>query len=129
MKSMKKAGAMKAAPKAMKAMKKSMKAMKKAVSMKKMKKVKKVSKVGRKWQVLKGTKEKTKTGLKASDLTKNKSGKVVSKKKQALGKKNAWIQATIKARKSLGLKGMVVIGGKSAQGQALLKKARSFYKA
>ena len=41
----------------------------------------------------------------AASLTKNKHGKLVSKKKSALGKKNAWIAAVTKARKALGLKG------------------------
>lgn len=125
-----KAMKMKSAMKAMKmksAMKmKAMKVMK--VASMKMKKAKKVSKVGRYFQVLKGTREKTKGGLRKEDLTKNKNGKVVSKKRLAQGKKNKFAIAVSKARKTLGCKGFVPIGGKSAQGQALLKKARSFYK-
>lgn len=51
------------------------KAMKAPKAMKAMKmKAKKVSKKGRKWQVLKGTKEKTNGGLKKGDLKKNKHG-------------------------------------------------------
>merc|ERR1719205_156364 len=91
-------------------------------------KAKKVSKVGKKWQVLKGTRVKTQGGLQKSDLTKNKSGKVVSKKMSMRGKKNAWMAAIQKARKALGVKGFVVIGGSSPQGKALLGKARSYYK-
>merc|ERR1712218_194613 len=87
-KSMKKSGM----KKAMKGMKKSMKkggmrkkAMKKSV----------IAKGKRaKSSVFRGTKAKTATGLKKSDLTKNKLGKIVSKKKAALGKKqyqkNGW---------------------------------------
>merc|ERR1719350_1300578 len=104
---MKKAGAMKAMK------------MASAMKMKMAMKAKKVSIFGKK----------SKGGLKKDDLTKNKAGKIVSKKKAALGKKNKWTQATAKARKALGLKGFIAVGGKSAQGQALLKKARSFYKA
>jgi len=85
--------------------------------------------------VFKGTKAKTASGLKASDLTKSKTGKIVSKKKSAVAKKNykssgasKWAAATKAARKALNIKGFVPVGGKSAAGQALLKKARSLYK-
>merc|ERR1712100_476829 len=87
---------------------KSMKAMKVMKAMKK-------SNVGKKWQVLKGAKLKTKGGMKASDLMKNKEGKTVSKKKHALGQKSyeknlkAWVTACTKARAELGLKGFVAI--------------------
>ena len=61
-------------------------------------------------------------GLTASDLVKSKSGKIVSKKKSALAKKNfakrigGWNKAVMAARKALGVKGFCAIGGKSAQG-------------
>merc|ERR1719223_247604 len=101
----------------------SMKAMKAAKApMRRMKRAKKVSKVGRKWQVLKGTKVKTVGGLNKTDLTKNKAGKVVSKKASAAGKRNKWIIAANKARKALGIKGFAVIGGNTAQGKAYLAK-------
>merc|ERR1719157_408252 len=45
----------------------------------------------------------------ASSLVKNKIGKVVSKKKSALGKKNSWMIAVQKARKALKVKGFVAI--------------------
>merc|ERR1712060_6317 len=98
------------------------------------KKAKKVSKVGKKWRVFAGKKEKTTSGLKKADLVKNKRGKVVSKKMQAKGKRvykqiSNWTVAFNKARKSLGIKGFVPCGGKTAKGQALLKATRSFYKA
>merc|ERR1712190_513206 len=85
--------------------------------------------------VFNGSKVKTYTGLKKSDLTKNKNGKIVSKKASAWAKKRpgfkkivAWGAAFAKARKALGVKGFVACGGKTKQGQALLAKTRSFYK-
>merc|ERR1712150_138228 len=85
--------------------------------------------------VFRGTKEKTVSGLKKSDLTRSKTGKVVSKKQSANGKKNykrngieKWIKAVGQARKSMGIKGFQSVGGKTAKGQALLKKARSIYR-
>merc|ERR1712087_1006575 len=93
----------------------------------------KVSIVGKKWQVFKGAKVKSRGGLKKSDLLKNKSGKVVSRKQHARGKQayskiKGWTVAVQKARKSLKISGFQAVGGKSAQGQALLRAARSFYK-
>jgi hypothetical protein len=73
------------------------------------------STVGRKWQVLKSNKLKTKGGMRAGDLMKNKKGKVVSAKKSALGQKvyeknlQAWVTACTKARKELGLTGFVAV--------------------
>merc|ERR1719169_87204 len=83
--------------------------------------------------VFRGSKAKTSGGLKKTDLIKNKSGKVVSKKSSAHGKKaykhiSAWIKAVQKARKALNIKGFCAVGGKSAQGKALLAKARAFHK-
>merc|ERR1712003_367158 len=80
-----------------------------------------------------GKKEKTISGLKKTDLTKSKTGKIVSKKASAQGKKafkriSKWSDSVKKARKALGVKGFVAVGGKSKAGQALLSKARSFYK-
>ena len=63
---------------------------------------------------------KTATGLKKTDLCKNKSGKIVSKKKSALGKKNAWIVAVQAARKALKIKGFSVV----RKGTLLYKKAK-----
>merc|ERR1739848_876195 len=94
------------AMKAMKVMKKmaamkALKVMKKKAAMKAMKE-KSVSKIARgshaKSMVLRGTKEKTVGGMTAKDLTKNKYGKVVSKKRSAFAKKSPWIQAISKAR-------------------------------
>jgi hypothetical protein len=122
-----------------KSMKKAMKSMKKKSAMKSMKKAMKVSKVAKgkraKSSVFRGTKEKTTSGLKKSDLTRNKQGKVVSKKASAAGKKlyqknglAKWTKACQQARKALGIKGFQVIGGKTSRGQALLKKARSIFR-
>merc|ERR1712055_445142 len=116
---------------AMKSMKKAMKRMKR--------KAKRVSKVakgrGAKSRVFRGTKSRTTGGLKKSDLTRNKSGKVVSKKASEAGKKRyrsnglaKFTKAVQAARKALGIKGFQAVGGKSAKGQALLKKARSIYR-
>merc|ERR1711918_189475 len=74
------------------------------MGMKAMKK-KAVSKIAKgrmaKVLVFRGSKEKTVGGMTASSLTKNKTGKIVSKKKSALGKKNTWMIAVQKARKAL----------------------------
>ncbi len=67
---------------------------------------------------------KTTGGLKKGDLVKSKSGKIVSKKRSARGKKSPWIAATQAARKALGIKGFAVI----KKGSALYKKAKELYK-
>merc|ERR1711998_202896 len=142
MKAMKKKAAMKAmkvmkkmaAMKAMKAMKKkaamkAMKVMKKKAAMKAMKAMKKkaVSKIARgshaKAMVLRGSKEKTAGGMTAKDLTKNKYGKVVSKKKSAFAKKSPWIQAVTKARKALKITGFAA----TEKGTPLYAKAKEFF--
>merc|ERR1712025_72771 len=75
--------------------------------------------------VLRGSKAKTVGGLTAKDLTKNKNGKVVSKKQSALGKKNPWTQAVAKARKALKITGFAAI----KKGTPLYAKAKEFYNA
>lgn len=119
-----KAAAKKSGMKVMKAsMKKAMKLMKVMKAMKK----KKVSKVGSKSQVLKGQKIRTKGGVKASDLMKNKKGKVVFKKLHARGKKAyeknlaKWCIACSQARKELGLTGFVAV----KKGSDFYNKAKS----
>ena len=105
----------------------------------KRRKAKKVSKIAKgkraKSSVFRGTKEKTSGGLKKSDLTRSKTGKVVSKKASEKAKKNykknglgKWIAAVQKARKDLKIKGFCAVGGNKGQGKALLAKARSYYK-
>merc|ERR1719382_516360 len=116
---------------------KAMKSMKMKSAMKMRMKAMKVSIIAKgkraKVSVFLGSKVKTSSGLKKSDLHKSKSGKIVSKKSTAAGKKAykyiaKWNGAVTKARKALGVKGFVAIGGKNKTGQALLAKARSFYK-
>jgi hypothetical protein len=73
--------------------------------------------------VFRGTKEKTSGGLTKTNLTKNKRGKIVSKKSHSAGQKaykniSAWTKACQQARKKLGIKGFCPVGGKSAQGKA-----------
>merc|ERR1712107_795855 len=77
---------------------------------------------------------KTSGGLTKDKLTKNKTGKVVSKKASAHGKKaykniSGWTKAVQTARKELGIKGFCAVGGKGAQGKALYAKAKSIYSA
>merc|ERR1712048_1499727 len=102
--------------KAMKGMKKSMKAMK-GMKRRAMKKSKVAKGKRAKSSVFRGTKEKTSSGLKKSDLMKNKNGKVVSKKKHNRGLKaynriRGWTKAVQQARKALGIKGFCAVGGR-----------------
>merc|ERR1719356_737180 len=117
----------------------SMKAMRAAMkSMRRMKKAKKVSiiakgKMARSF-VFRGAKEKTQSGLTKAMLTRNKAGKIVSKRASARGKKNfasnstmkAWAAAVKAARKALSVKGFTPVGGKTAAGKALYAKAKTF---
>merc|ERR1712086_777106 len=129
---MKKAKAMKA--KAMKKVKvmKAMKAMKKKAMKKSVIAKGKMAKA----MVMRGSKEKTSGGLKKDGLRKNSLGKIVSKKASDCAKKRfaggafqKWTKACQAARKELGLKGMVIMGGKTAQGRALYAKTKALYKA
>merc|ERR1719420_448513 len=108
--------------KAMRAMK-AMKAMKKKI-------VSKIAKGKMAYAVvLRGNKEKTVGGLTKSDLTRNKSGRIVSKKRSAFAKKTfattvgPWMKAVKKARAALKLKGFVAI----KKGSPLYIKAKEFY--
>ena len=126
--------AMKRSMKAMKAMKKGMKksAMKKAMKKRAMK-VSTIAKGKRgKSSVFRGSKAKTSGGLTKSHLKKNKRGKVVSKKASDRAMKSkgakvisAWGKAVKQARNALKIKGFCPVGGKTAQGKALLAKVRS----
>merc|ERR1719240_1622959 len=106
-----------------------MKAMKAMKAMKK-KTVSKIAK-GRfaKAVVLRGNKEKTASGLTKKDLTRNKEGRIVSKKRSAQAKKmfattvGPWMKAVKKARAALKLKGFVAI----KKGSPLYIKAKEFY--
>merc|ERR1719161_1667931 len=108
-----------------------MKVMKKKAAMKAMKAMKKktVSKIahGRlaKVMVLRGSKAKTVGGMTAKDLIKNKTGRVVSKKRSAFAKKSPWILAVKKARAALKIKGFAAI----KKGTPLYLKAREFFNA
>jgi hypothetical protein len=104
-----------------------MKAMKAKKAMKKTAKSYK-SKQGAKAAVYAGRIMKSKGGLKKDALTKNKNGRIVSKKLSAKGKKSKWMAAVAKARAALKIKGFQTIGGKTAAGKAFLAKARSFHK-
>merc|ERR1712072_772299 len=102
--------------------------MKAAAAMKAMKK-KAVSKIAKgrmaKAMVLRGSKAKTVGGLTAKDLTKNKNGKIVSKKLSARGKASPWMIACKKARAALKIKGFVPL----KKGTPFYTKAKEFYKA
>merc|ERR1719375_809029 len=102
-------------------------------SMKVMKK-KKVSKVARgrmaKALVFKGSREKTVGGLTRETLMRNKRGKVVSKRKNAQGKRayknvETWTEAFMQAREMLRVEGFHAINGKSLQGKALYYKTKA----
>merc|ERR1719276_845516 len=125
---MKKAAVMKAAMKKA-AMKSAMKAaMKKSAmkgGMKKATKAKRISVIAKgkaaKAAVFAGRKEKTVGGLTKAALTKSRTGKVVSKQASARAKNayatssiKRWAEACKAARKALGLKGFVPMGGKTA---------------
>merc|ERR1719230_588316 len=101
------------------AMKMKMMKMAKAMVMKKSMKKKVYSKKFIKTAVWKGLAVKTFGGLKKTSLMKSKSGKIVSSKKSAIGKKHykyiaKWTAAVTKARKALGVKGFVAVKKGSA---------------
>merc|ERR1711924_539115 len=105
------------------------KAMRAAKAMKAMKRVSKFAK-GKlaKLVVFRGNKTATVGGLTKASLTKNKNGKMVSKKASANGKKayariKGWTVAVTKARKELGIKGFLAV----KKGTPLYKKAKEFY--
>ena len=105
---------------------KAMKAMKAAPAMKAMKAMKKKvisAKLARR-HAFAGKLTKTKTGLTKTDLVKNKSGRVVSKKASLRGKKSPWIAAVQKARSALKIKGFFAI----KKGTPLYKMAKELYR-
>merc|ERR1719499_3016299 len=100
----------------------------------KAKSVKRVSKVAKgrfaRALVLRGSKEKTTGGLTRDALTRNKRGKIVSKRASANGKRRyqnveAWVESVVAARKALQMQGFVAINGKSVQGKALYVKSKA----
>merc|ERR1712183_1253811 len=107
--------------------------------MRRMRKAKKVSVIAKGKRarsiVFRGTKEKTSSGLTKAMLVKNKTGRIVSKKQSANGKKRfttsgakKWSNAFKAARKALNIKGFVPCGGKTAQGKALYAKTKALLK-
>merc|ERR1712224_387404 len=100
------------------------------------KKAKRVSTIAKgsraKSVVFRGTKLKTSGGLTKAALTTSSTGKIVSKKASANGKKaythiKGWNKAVAAARKALALTGFVAVNGKTTQGKALYAKAKTFY--
>merc|ERR1712032_1700924 len=114
--------------------------MKKAPAMKgaRSMKAKRVTKIARgkfaRSQVLRGSKEKTVSGMTKDSLMRNKFGKIVSKKASAAARKRyqssgakIWADCIKQARKALNLTGFVAINGKQAEGKALYAKSKSLY--
>merc|ERR1712093_684976 len=101
----------------------------KAMKAMKAKRVSKIAKGKRaRASVFHGTKEKTYTGLKKTDLMKTKAGRIVTKKSHNAGKKayaniKGWTTAVQKARKALGVKGFQAV----KKGSPLYKKAKEIY--
>merc|ERR1711865_562967 len=78
--------------------------------------------------VFRGTKDHTASGIKKTDLMRNKNGRIVTKKQNAAGKKaykniKGWTVAVQKARKFLNVRGFQVV----KKGTPLYKKAKEFY--
>merc|ERR1719262_1049719 len=103
-------------------------------AMRKVMKKKKGSKGARsrfaKVQVFRGSKEKTIGGLTKDSLMRNKRGKIVSKRKNAMGKRSfknveTWTEAFMQAREMLRVEGFHAINGKSLQGRALYYKTKA----
>merc|ERR1712098_928770 len=88
-------------------------------------KAKKVSSRVARSRVWSGKAGKSKGGLTKAAFTKNKSGKIVSKSRQAGARKRLgkWVAAMMKARKELKLKGFVAC----KKGTAYYKLARKHY--
>merc|ERR1712138_289108 len=106
-------------------MAKAMKAMKAMAAMKAMRAMKKKvisARLARRHAFF-GKIDKTKTGLKKSDLMKNKSGRVVSKKASLRAKKSPWIAAVKAARSALKIKGFCAL----KKGPPLSKTAQELY--
>ena len=79
---------------------------------------------GSRAEVLKGKACKTRGGLKANDLMKNKRGKIVCKKASVKGHCHLWILACSSARIVLKIRGMELI----KKGTRLYKKAMQYHK-
>merc|ERR1712098_361478 len=99
------------------------KAAKKPTKKKRKAKAKKVSARAARMRLFSGKGTKSKGGLSKAAFTKNKSGRIVSKKRSARGGKSKWIAAVMSARKQLKLKGFVAC----KKGTAYYKLARKHY--
>merc|ERR1719264_1801708 len=84
--------------------------------------------------VFRGSKQKTGGGLTKDTLTKNQTGKIVSKSRSARGKKNwansalkRWIDAVKQARKALKITGFCAVNGKTATGKEVYAKAKAIF--
>merc|ERR1712012_84301 len=82
--------------------------------------------------VLRGTKERTRSGLRKEDLLLNKRGKAVSKKRSALGRRQyrhvePWVDSVMEARRILHLRGFVAINGRTLPGKVLYARAKALY--
>mmetsp|Transcript_67860 Transcript_67860/g.201989 ORF Transcript_67860/g.201989 Transcript_67860/m.201989 type:complete len:135 (+) Transcript_67860:112-516(+) len=104
------------------------------LSMKKARKPKRVPKIARgrsaRALVFSGRREKTVGGVRREGLMRNTRGRIVSKRRNALGKRafrnvEGWVQAIMEARVALHSKGFVAINGKTLHGKALYLKAKS----
>merc|ERR1739849_40215 len=93
-------------------------------AMKAMKAKKPVSAGLQRRRLFAGKADKSKGGLKKGDFVKNKAGKIVSKKRSAMGKTHPWMAAIKAARAALGIKGFCVC----KKGSALYKKAKELQK-
>merc|ERR1711900_97846 len=94
----------------------------KAAKAMKARKAKRVSTIAKgrfaKALVFHGSKVKTVGSLNKASLMKN---------KQVYKQVKSWTQAFIKARKELGVKGFVALGGNTQQGKALYKKTKEIH--
>ena len=83
---------------------------------------------GTRRQVWNGTRHHTRNMMDKSKFMKSKTGKIVSRRQHAAGKRafkniRGWTQAVSKARKALGITGFCAV----KKGTALYIKAREFY--
>merc|ERR1712146_234394 len=77
-----------------------------------------------------GSTTKTSSGFKKTDLMKSKTGKIVTKRQHAAGKRaykniKGWTTAVMQARKDLGVKGFCAV----KKGTALYKAAKAIHQA
>ena len=84
---------------------------------------KKVRPSTEKRRVWKGKATKTSSGLKKSQLVKNKHGKIVSAKKSKMGKANSWVRSVSKARKEMGIVKFMPV----RKGTALYRRAKEIH--